>query len=144
MRARLILAACLLGAAGPAPAVRVDQPWARATAPHQDETSVYLTLTASMPDRLVAVAAQGAGMAMLHQSSTIDGVSQMRDMDGLDLPAGRKIALAPRGTHIMLMGLAHPLMAGTILTLTLTFQKAGRVELAVPVLPIGSSGPAPG
>jgi len=141
MRARIVLVACLLAAAAPAPAVKVEHPWARATAPNQDETSVYLTLTAASPDRLVGVAAQDAGMAMLHQSSAIDGVSQMRDLDGLDLPAGRPTELAPRGTHIMLMGLAHPLKPGGTLALTLTFQKAGSVRVAVPVLPIGSSGP---
>jgi copper(I)-binding protein len=51
------------------------------------------------------------------------------------------VALAPGALHIMLMGLKHPLVAGSAVALDLTFTHAGVVHVRVPVQPIGASGP---
>ena len=123
-----------------AAAIDVRQPWARATAPHQQQGAVYMTLHAASDDRLNGIVADGASMAMLHQTSNASGVSEMRDVDGLALPAGQDVTLAPRGTHIMLMGLKNGLKAGESVKVTLDFAKAGPIDVVVPVLPIGSAG----
>ena len=65
----------------------------------------------------------------------------MQDMDALALQPGRAVTLQPRGMHVMLMGLKHPLAAGGTVELDLTFEHAGRVVVQAPVLPIGSPGP---
>jgi hypothetical protein len=57
----------------------------------------------------------------------------MRRVDGIDLPAGREVTLSPGASHIMLVDLARPLVAGDTLRLTLTFEKAGPLAVRVPV-----------
>jgi copper(I)-binding protein len=71
-----------------------------------------------------------------------NGVMKMRQVDGIDLPAGKTVALKPGGYHIMLTGLAQPLAAGQSFPLTLDFAKAGARQVTVSVEKIGSMGPA--
>jgi copper(I)-binding protein len=78
---------------------------------------------------------------MLHSTTEHGGMSGMQDMDGLDLPAGKRVALAPHGMHLMLMGLKHPLVAGGKIDIELDFTNAGRVHVTVPVQPLAASGP---
>ncbi len=147
MTPRLRVLALLLAAlpaaalAQPAP-VSATGAWVRATAPHQDEAAAYMTLTSPSADRLTAVATPQAGMAMLHTTAHDADVMRMRDADGLDLPAGRPVVLAPGGTHVMLGDLPAPLKAGQTVVLSLTFAHAPPLEVRAAVLPIGARGPA--
>jgi len=58
---------------------------------------------------------------------------RMREMQGLELPAGKTVMLAPGGLHLMLTGLKAPLKLGDKLALKLRFEKAGEVEVTVNV-----------
>jgi copper(I)-binding protein len=138
--ATLVALATLTTAAQAAP-VTITAPWARATLPHQTESAAYLTLTSPTADTLTAIDTQDAGMAMLHQTTRTGTTAAMSDLDSLPLPAGKPVALAPNGTHIMLMDLKHPLKPGQTLHLTLTFAHAGQQTVAIPVLPARSTGP---
>jgi periplasmic copper chaperone A len=129
------------GAAHAAPAVAVSDGWARATLPHQDEGVAYLTLRSAAGDTLTGVDSPAAGMVMLHQTTQKNGVSSMEDVDSLALPPGKDVALAPGGTHLMLMDVKHALKAGDTLRLSLHFAKVGELDVSVPVLPVGATGP---
>jgi copper(I)-binding protein len=124
-----------------APAVAVSDGWARATLPHQDEGVAYLTLRSASGDILTGVDSPAAGMVMLHQTTQKNGVSAMEDIDSLALPAGKAVALAPGGTHLMLMDMKHALKPGDTLRLSLHFSKSGDLDVSVPVLPVGATGP---
>lgn len=131
--AALLLAAC--GARGTADIV-VEKGWARATVAGQDSAAAYLTIVnrGGGDDRLLAVSVPRASMAMLHTSSMEDGIMRMRDMsDGLAVPGGATVALAPNGTHIMLSGLAAPLRQGEQIPATLRFAKAGTKDVMIKV-----------
>jgi copper(I)-binding protein len=52
------------------------------------------------------------------------------------------VVLAPKGTHIMLMGLTRPLVAGETFALTLQFQETGAQAAQVKVLAAGDAVPA--
>ncbi len=133
---------CLCLGAGAARAqIQVSGTWARATAPQQSEGAIYLTITSASPDRLTGVASADAAETMLHKTTAMGGMSGMTDMDMVDLPAGKPVRFAPHGMHIMLMGLKHPLVAGSHIGLDLMFQKAGTVHASVPVQPITADGP---
>jgi copper(I)-binding protein len=125
-----------------APPVAITGAWARATLPHQDEGVAYLTLQSPQGDTLASVASPQAGMVMLHQTEQKNGMADMEDMDSLALPAGKSVALAPGGMHLMLMDLKHPLKAGDTLHLSLVFKNAGSQDVAVPVLSVHATGPA--
>mgnify|MGYP003341914904 CR=1 FL=1 len=55
---------------------------------------------------------------------------EMRPLaNGLGLPAGESREFKPRGYHVLLTGVTGPLPTGGRLALTLTFEKAGSIEV---------------
>ena len=146
----VVAAAALMGpacAAG-ADAVEVQGAWTRTTVTGQSAAGVYLRLTAATASRLVEVHTPVADMAAVHEMRMDNGVMRMRELsDGLELPAGKTVELAPGGYHIMLMNLKAPLARDSRIPLTLVFQDAKGVKstrsLQVPVLAMSATGPAP-
>ena len=143
---RMFFVAALLvsvQAHGEATAIRAEQPWARATAPQQKVGGAYVTLTSAVDDRLMSASSPAAGRAEVHEM-TMDGqVMRMREQkDGIALPAGKPVVLAPGGYHIMLMDLHQPLVAGQTIGVQLRFQHAPPMDIEVKVAPIGAQGPS--
>jgi copper(I)-binding protein len=143
--------ALLLALAGPAAAAPVavgaltlDAMWTRATPPGAPTAGGYLTITntGTEADTLIAVSSPLAGMSDIHAMEAKDGVMTMHPIEGgLPIPPGGTVTLAPSGFHIMFMGLTGALKQGDTLPVTLTFAKAGKVDLAFPILAIGAKGP---
>ncbi len=124
-------------------AVTVSAAWARATPPGMTVAAVYLTLVGgSKADRLVGAGTPRAGMAQIHVVSEAEGMARMRQTEGVDVPAHKTVALAPQGTHIMLMDLPRPLVAGERFPLTLQFEQAGTIGVSVEVRAPGAAPPA--
>ena len=134
--ALLSMAACSPSGpgAGDAAAVQVSGAICRPTPVGRQMTGCYLTLTAATADRLVSVASPEANLVQIHESRIESGMMMMRELrDGLPLPAGEAVALAPGGNHLMLMGVKEPLVAGDTVALTLTFEAAPAVEVTATV-----------
>lgn len=131
--------------AGDAPetaGVTVRDAWARATPPGMTVAAAYLTLVGGpRSDRLLSAATPRAAMAELHVVTESDGMSRMRQTAGIEVPAGKTVTLAPQGTHVMLMGLNEPLVAGQQFPLTLQFAAAGAVTVTVVVSAPGDAPP---
>jgi copper(I)-binding protein len=111
--------------------LRIDHPFARATPPGAQSGGVYLTIEnrGTSKDRLVRVTSPAAASVELH-SMTMDGnVMRMRAIAGLDIAPGATVALGSAGYHVMLVGLVRPLVVGDRIPVTLTFEKAGAVEV---------------
>jgi copper(I)-binding protein len=51
----------------------------------------------------------------------------------VEIPAGKRVELAPKGKHLMLMGLDAPLVAGQTYTLVLRFAESGEQKVTVTV-----------
>ena len=148
-RAILIAGALLLAdpsRAAPAPQVKVQNAWSRQTPPNASTGVVYMTLTASTDDRLTAIATPAARQAQLHRSTQTNGIMRMRPVpDGLALPAGKPVAIAPDGYHIMLEGLTSQLRPGDLIPLHLTFARSAPVDVKVTVRAFGTAPtPMPG
>jgi copper(I)-binding protein len=142
---RFALVAALLTApvAAYAGSMQVTEVFTRA-APAGGVGGVFLTIVnAGAADRLTGAGSPDAMKAELHQSTSDDGVMKMRPVDGLDIPAGGTVKLAPGGYHLMLMGLKKPLTAGGQLPVTLVFQNAGRMDVEARVVRPGGSAPMP-
>ncbi len=136
-----LLACSTLAAAADAPTV--TQAWARATAPGVDVGAAYMTLQGgAQADELVSASTARASMVHLHTVEDSGGVAKMRAVEGVPVPAGQRVVLAPKGTHVMLMGLTKPLVAGETFPLELHFAKAGDLTVEVAVRAAGTDSPS--
>jgi copper(I)-binding protein len=91
-------------------------------------------------DRLTGGKTPVAGKVEIHEMSITDGIMKMRALEnGLELPPDGEVALKPGGYHIMLIGLESPLKEGTKVPMTLTFEKAGTVDVELSVEKIGTN-----
>jgi copper(I)-binding protein len=124
--------------------IEIKNAWARATPGGAQTAAAYVTIEAPSGDRLTGVSTPAAQKADIHSMTMDNGVMKMRQLDGLDLPAGKEVTLKPGGYHIMLTGLAKPLEAGQSFPLTLNFAKAGAQQVTVSVQKVGAMGPGGG
>lgn len=116
-------------------AIEIDHPHARATVAGQRNGGAYLRLDnhAGAADRLVSVTTDAAEAVELHSMKMDGDVMRMREIDAIDVPAGKAVELKPGGLHLMLIGLKQPLKAGDRFPMTLRFEKAGDVTVEVAV-----------
>lgn len=124
--------------------IAITAPWSRETAEGQDAGGAFMTIanTGTGADRMTGGSTPVAGEVQVHTVDMANGVMRMRQLtDGLEIPAGGSVTLKPGSFHIMLMGLKRPLEQGDAIPLTLTFEKAGPVEVELVVEPVGSQGP---
>lgn len=86
-------------------------------------------------DRLVGAASAIAEKVELHtHAHGSDGTMQMVHVpEGFPIPANGAHTLERGADHVMFMGLTEVPAEGATVHLTLTFEKAGTVELDVPV-----------
>lgn len=125
-------------------ALEIDQPWARATPATAKAGGGYLTIknTGTAPDRLVAAKTTAADKAQVHEMKMEGSIMRMREVEnGLDIPPGATVTLAPGGFHVMLMGLKAPLKQGSKVPLTLVFEKAGSIDVDLDVESMGAMHP---
>jgi copper(I)-binding protein len=125
----------------------IDHAWTRATPSGTDVGIGYLTIEnkGTVPDRFTGASTPAAAKAELHEMGMDNGVMKMRPVkDGLPIPPGQSVTLAPGGLHLMLMGLKGPLKEGGKVPLTLQFEKAGKVDVTLDVQSVGAQQPASG
>lgn len=109
----------------------IHHPWARPSTGKTGAVYFVLKNNGTTDDALVGVETDVAEKAQIH-TMTMDGdVMRMRQLDKLDIPAGKTVAVAPGGIHIMLIGLKAPLKSGDKFPMKLVFEKAGSVEVSV-------------
>ncbi|MFI5020019.1 MAG: copper chaperone PCu(A)C [Dongiales bacterium] len=131
-----------VSAAAAEPTITAEKAWARATTSAAATGVVYLSLADTGPaaDRLVGVATPVAAHADMHIMVMEGNVMQMRPVDAVDVKPGERIQFKPSGLHIMLTDLKQKLTRGERFPVTLDFEKAGKVDVEVLVLPIGATG----
>ena len=116
--------------------INISLPFSRATRPNAPVAGGFLTIetTGAEPDRLISVTSDIAGETQIHEMAMQGDVMKMRPLaNGLEIPAGKTVVLAPGGFHIMFMGLKQTLVEGETITVTLTFEKAGTVDVVLPI-----------
>jgi hypothetical protein len=135
---RPLLVAALMLAAAPAAAhearagaITVVHPIVRASIGKTPTTAAYMTLrnAGTTPDRLLSVRCACAETVTAHTMSMADGRMVMRPAGPVTVPAGGEVSLKPGGAHLMLTGLYKPLEAGTLVELTMVFERAGALKV---------------
>lgn len=102
----------------------------------------YLTITNSTAeaDVLIAVASPRAPRVEIHEMSMDGNVMRMRAVERIEAPAGGSVSLAPGRAHLMFMDVPAPFAIGEEVSVTLTFEHAGAVEVTLPVRQAGGGG----
>jgi copper(I)-binding protein/uncharacterized protein YcnI len=118
--------------------IAVEQPFARATPAKVGGVFLMLKNGGGTADKLVKAASPVAESVELHTHIKDGDAMRMRAVENIPVPANGQTALEPGGYHIMLIGLKQALKEGGSFPLTLTFEKAGSVTVAVPVQKAGA------
>ena len=93
--------------------ISITDPWARASILAARPVAAYFTIQSTDHDRLIELSAPIAAKVMIHAVEVGgDGISRMRHVKALELPAEQLVTLTP-GTHLMLMGIESKLQEGT-------------------------------
>lgn len=115
-------------------------PWSRET-PHGAKVAagyVKIVNSGAQADRLVAVSGAIAARGEVHEMSVDDkGVMTMRPVAHIEIPAGGEVELKPGGYHIMFLELKEAPRKGERFAGSLTFEKAGTVEVEFAVDAMG-------
>ncbi len=124
--------------AGPSGAgdLELEGAYARAMLPGQPVGGGFVTIknTGDEDDRLVSASSPAAGAVELHEMAMQGEVMKMRKIDdGIPVPAGETVELRAGGLHMMFMQVKTPFAEGDAVPVTLTFEKAGDIELTLPV-----------
>lgn len=129
--------ALALSSAAQAGDIMISDAYARSASPSAKSGAAFLTIMnhGAEDDRLIDASSDIAAKVELHTHiDGGDGVMLMRhDEDGFEIPAGGMHALARGGDHVMFMGLTDPMKQGDVVTVTLTFEKAGEMVVEIPV-----------
>lgn len=114
----------------------IDHPWARPSFGASPNGVAYMSVTntGSATERLVGISGDVAERIELHKTTMEGDVMRMRPVTGgVEIPPGETVRFAPGAMHVMLMGLKMPLKEGEAFPLSLSFERAGGVEVSVHV-----------
>lgn len=136
-----VLAASLLAVCAHAQ-VTVKDAWVRATVPQQKATGAFMQLQAGKDSKLISATSPVTPVVEVHEMVMQDNVMKMRQVPGIDLPAGKTVELKPGGYHVMLMDLKQQVKEGDVVPITLVVEgKDGKrefVEVKAPVRALGA------
>ncbi|PDT25262.1 copper chaperone PCu(A)C [Rhizobium hidalgonense] len=117
--------------------LEVSGGFAKAMLPGQPVGGGFFTVknNGKTDDRLLSVTSPVAGEVQLHEMVTKDNVMRMRQLkDGITVAAGQTVKLEPGNLHLMFQKVKTPFKQGDTVPVTLTFEKAGKVDLVLQVL----------
>ncbi len=124
--------------------LEIKHPWSRATPQGAKVAAGYLVIgnTGAEADRLVSATTEIAGRTEIHEMAVdAAGVMTMRPLpNGLAIPAGGEASLEPGSIHMMFLDLKRQIKEGETFPGTLTFEKAGTVNVEFAVEAMGGGG----
>ena len=110
----------------------IDAPYSRSTPPLAPVGGGFMTITnnGSEADTLVSGTSTFSKALEIHSMSMLNGIMKMAELeDGLIIPAGETVSLEPGSYHLMFIALAEQLKPDERRKATLTFDKAGDIEV---------------
>jgi copper(I)-binding protein len=98
-------------------------------------SAAYMVIanSSSAPDFVISATTDVAETVELHTVEMNDGVMQMRQVEQIEVPANGQVELKPGGFHVMLLGVQQNLNPGDTVSLTLTLQNAGDIQVEATV-----------
>lgn len=124
----------------------VTQAWSRATPGGSKVAGGYLTIEnkGQAGDKLLSGSSDAAKKIEIHEMAVNDGVMTMRPIEGgLAIQSGHAVKFVPGGLHLMMIGLAAPLVQGGKVPVVLKFEKAGEIVVSFDVRAMAAPAPGP-
>ena len=138
---RCAIAAVLMGVAtiavaAPADGIQVDGAYALADGKSPLVGYVYFTVSAAQDDADVLLGGHSPVAATVSLFIPNRRAVPVKPGDAQSLPVDGHVPLVlqPRGPHLILKGLMHPLHPGQKIPVTLTFQHAAPMDIVVEVM----------
>ncbi len=124
-------------------AVMIMAPWVRAAPPTARVMAGYVTLhnQSDQLQRLTRVSSPMFERVEIHESYLEGGVSKMRALSTIDIPAGEMVTFEPNGLHLMLIGPTVGAKSASHIEMTFTFETGHTKTLDVGVLNRGDAMP---
>jgi copper(I)-binding protein len=149
MRLALLFFVALMALAGIASAhqyqkgdLLIVHPWTRATAEGATVGAGYMKITnnGKVADLLTGGTIDGADKVEVHEMKMDGDKMTMRQLpDGIEIKPGQTVELKPGSYHLMFLGLKKSISEGSNVKGSLTFQKAGSVDVEYKVEAIGAT-----
>ncbi len=119
----------------------IGHPWTRATPEGAKAGAGYMTITnkGKDTDKLTGGTFEGAEQVQIHEMKMEGDKMTMRQLtDGIEIKPGATITFAPGSYHLMFLGLTKPIAKGPNAKGSLSFEKAGNVDISYKVEDIGT------
>lgn len=117
------------------------EPWSRPLAPGATVAAGYMHLMnhTTQPETLIGARAEGVGRIELHDMAEVDGVMQMRPIEGgVPLVVDGMAAFQPGGKHLMFIDVTRSWNEGDVVPVTLVFESG--TEAVIDVVVTASKG----
>ena len=126
----LVLAGCAAKPAASAGPIQIFEPWLR-VAKSGDSSGAFMLIknTGSQPDQLLKAECMASMMTSIHETKMEGDMMTMSEIPGLAIPANGQVELKSGSYHIMMMNVNTDLVEGQKMKVSLTFEKAGVVEV---------------
>lgn len=126
----------------------ISDTFTRATVAGQKNAGGFLSIqNEGSADKLLSATSPVSSTVEIHEMKMDGNVMQMRQIKSLDIPSKGKVDLKPGGYHLMFIDLKSQLKAGENVDVQLTFEKAGKVNVKLPIQemrPMHGGGPGQG
>lgn len=131
-----------IGNAG-AQGITVQDAWIRGIPPSATTTAAFMTIHNAGSDEtfLKSAGCDIAETVQIHTMEQVGEIMKMKEVSELRIPADGQAILAPKGYHIMLIGLVRPINEGETIPLSLNFTDRATVVIDAVVKKWGSMPP---
>lgn len=118
-----VLILLMLVATAQAQDIIVEDAWIRGVPHAAKTTAAFMTIVNPGPEEKVlkSVTSDVAKTLQVHTMEQVGEIMKMKQVNELRISANGKTVLAPKGYHIMLIGLVRPINEGETIPLSLNF-----------------------
>ncbi len=113
--------------------IEILNPWVQATNEKNADLFMKIVNHGSEPDKLTSVQSNVSQLNELHLHSEDNGKMTMHKIGFIEIPGFGNKVMVPRGHHIMLSHLSHPLREGDNVYITLHFEREGDISFLAPI-----------
>ena len=117
--------------------ITIEDPYARTINSSGTAGAAFMQIinTGEEDDQLLSVSSDVSEKTGIHEHIDVGcGMVEVQEIDGgLEIPAGETSDLKRGANQLMFLDMPEPLEHGDVITVTLTFEKAGDVVVEIPV-----------